>query len=97
MECVRSRPDRRRSQRTLAQRAGRAGFAIGSWRAASERHAGPWQRLLDTDAAAFGGGDRSGPSVVTTEPVPWDGLPGSISIDLPPLTVQWLLSPDGSR
>ncbi|HET9036212.1 MAG TPA: alpha amylase C-terminal domain-containing protein, partial [Myxococcaceae bacterium] len=59
--------------------------------------AGAWQRILDTDAAAFGGGDRSGPSVVTTEPTAWDGLSDSVAVDLPPLTVQWLLSPDTSR
>ena len=55
---------------------------------------GTWQRILDTDAAAFGGSDRSGSSGVTTEPVPWDGLPASVAVDLPPLTVQWLLSPE---
>ena len=54
---------------------------------------GTWQRILDTDAAGLGGRDRSGPSAVTTEPLPWDGLPASVALDLPPLTVQWLRSP----
>ena len=59
--------------------------------------AGTWQRILDTDAAALGGRDRSGPSAVTTEHVPWDGLTESVALDLPPLTVQWLLSPEPTR
>jgi 1,4-alpha-glucan branching enzyme len=59
--------------------------------------AGAWRRILDTDAAAVGGGDRSGPSVATTEHVPWDGLAESVVLDLPPLTVQWLLSPEPAR
>jgi 1,4-alpha-glucan branching enzyme len=59
--------------------------------------AGTWQRLLDTDAAALGGRDQSGPSEVTTEHVPWDGLSESIALDLPPLTVQWWLSPEPRR
>ncbi len=59
--------------------------------------AGTWRRILDTDAAALGGYERSGASAVTTEHVPWDGLPESIALDLPPLTVQWLLSPEPAR
>jgi len=55
--------------------------------------AGTWQRILDTDAAALGGRDQSGPSEVTTEHVPWDGLPDSVALNLAPLTVQWWLSP----
>ena len=58
---------------------------------------GTWERILDTDAAALGGRDRSGPSSVTTEQLPWDGLPESVAVDLPPLTVQWLLSPEPGR
>jgi 1,4-alpha-glucan branching enzyme len=58
---------------------------------------GTWQRILDTDAAALGGRDQSGPSEVTTEHVPWDGLPQSVAVNLPPLTVQWLLSPEQGR
>ncbi len=54
---------------------------------------GTWQRILDTDAAAVGGRDRSGPSMVRTEHLPWDAMPESLLLDLPPLTVQWLLSP----
>ena len=57
---------------------------------------GTWQRILDTDAAGVGGHDRSGPSEVTTEALPWDGLPASVALDLPPLTVQWLSSPHPS-
>jgi len=58
---------------------------------------GTWQRILDTDSAAVGGRDRSGPSAVATERVPWDGFPDSVALDLPPLTVQWLLSPEPGR
>jgi 1,4-alpha-glucan branching enzyme len=58
--------------------------------------AGTWTRILDTDAAGLGGRDRSGASEVKTEQLPWDGLPESVAVDLPPLTVQWLLSPVAS-
>jgi 1,4-alpha-glucan branching enzyme len=59
--------------------------------------AGSWHRILDTDAAAVGGRERTGPSTVETEHVPWDGMPQSVALDLPPLTVQWLLSPEPGR
>ena len=59
--------------------------------------AGTWERILDTDAAGLGGHDRSGPSSMTAEPHPWDGLPASVALDLPPLTVQWLASPQPGR
>ena len=36
-------------------------------------------------------------AAVTTERVSWDGLPDSVALDLPPLTVQWLLSPAPAR
>ena len=55
---------------------------------------GHWTPVLDTDAIAFGGRGRSGPAEPVTEPVPWDGFPQSVALDLPPLTVQWLLSPE---
>ena len=55
--------------------------------------AGEWERILDTDAAAVGGRERSHPSTPTTEAIPWDGFTQSVALDLPPLTVQWLLSP----
>jgi len=58
---------------------------------------GTWQRILDTDAAGVGGHDRSGPSEVRTEHLSWDGLPESVALDLPPLTVQWLLGPEASQ
>jgi 1,4-alpha-glucan branching enzyme len=44
---------------------------------------GRWVELLDT----------SGPSpagAVDTEPVPWNGLPQSVALDLAPLSVRWL-------
>ena len=47
---------------------------------------GTWQRILDTDAAAVGGRDRSGPSMVRTEHLPWDAMPESLLLDLPPLS-----------
>ena len=45
-----------------------------------------WVELLDT----------SGPSptgVLDTEPVPWNGLPQSVALDLRPLEVMWLAGP----
>jgi 1,4-alpha-glucan branching enzyme len=56
--------------------------------------AGTWRRLLDTDSTAVGGRDRSGSSAPATEHLPWDGMSESMVLDLPPLTVQWLLSPE---
>ena len=46
--------------------------------------AGTWRRLLDTDSAAVGGRDRSGPSAPATEHLPWDGMSESMVLDLPP-------------
>ncbi|MDA2811481.1 1,4-alpha-glucan branching protein GlgB [Nocardiopsis sp. RSe5-2] len=52
---------------------------------------GPWQVLLDTDDARFGGsGFRGGAARVEAAPEPAHGLPASAVLDLPPLGVLWL-------
>jgi len=83
---------RDRSGRSIACIANLANRPWPGYRVGAPK-AGTWQRILDTDAAAVGGRDRSGPSTVRTEHVPWDAMPESLVLDLPPLTVQWLLSP----
>ncbi|HEY6795478.1 MAG TPA: 1,4-alpha-glucan branching protein GlgB [Kineosporiaceae bacterium] len=52
-------------------------------------HPGRWIEVLNTDSTDFGG---SGVTVgeVTAEGVPWNDLPYSASITLPPLAVVWL-------
>ena len=87
---------RDRSGRTIACIANLANQAWPGYRLGAPT-AGAWERILDTDASAVGGRDRSGPSTVRTEHVPWDAMPESLLLDLAPLTVQWLLSPGPSR
>ncbi|MEZ5266738.1 MAG: alpha amylase C-terminal domain-containing protein [Acidimicrobiales bacterium] len=50
---------------------------------------GPWQELLCTDEARFGGSGLSNPAVVV-EPVAWQSQPFSALITLPPLGVCFL-------
>jgi 1,4-alpha-glucan branching enzyme len=57
---------------------------------------GTWTELLNTDGEEFGGSNvRNGPQVVN--PDPWDGQPGSLTIDLPPLAVTWWGQLDRAR
>jgi 1,4-alpha-glucan branching enzyme len=58
---------------------------------------GTWTCVLDTEAAQFGGRGRVSPATVATEAIPWDTFPQSVVLDLPPLTVQWLQSPELTR
>lgn len=46
--------------------------------------AGAWRLLLDTDDARFGGSGLGPKGEVASEPVPWQGRPASIVIDMPP-------------
>jgi 1,4-alpha-glucan branching enzyme len=48
--------------------------------------AGAWREILNTDAAAYGGGDRGNAGGVVTEKTPWHGQPQSALVRLPPLS-----------
>ena len=48
--------------------------------------AGKWDEILNTDSAAFGGGDRGNLGGIRTEAVEWDGFGQSAEITLPPLS-----------
>ncbi|KUF11277.1 1,4-alpha-glucan branching protein GlgB [Pseudoponticoccus marisrubri] len=48
---------------------------------------GTWVEVMNTDAAAYGGGDRLNAAPLTTSSQGWDGLEQSIEIALPPLSV----------
>ena len=52
--------------------------------------AGRWREVLNTDAAAYGGGGMGNLGTVDAIPKPWHGRPASASIVLPPLSVLWL-------
>jgi 1,4-alpha-glucan branching enzyme len=46
--------------------------------------------LLNTDAGEYGGSGVGNLGAVQGEPRPWDGLPASAEVNLPPLGVLWL-------
>ncbi|WP_425040336.1 1,4-alpha-glucan branching protein GlgB [Primorskyibacter sp. S187A] len=48
---------------------------------------GTWTEVINTDAAAYGGGDRGNGGAVTSTEGEWDGLPQHIEITVPPLAV----------
>ncbi|HVA39600.1 MAG TPA: 1,4-alpha-glucan branching enzyme, partial [Candidatus Binataceae bacterium] len=50
---------------------------------------GYYREILNTDAAIWGGSNAGNAGGVTADPVPYNGLPYSISITLPPLGVLW--------
>ncbi len=50
---------------------------------------GYYREILNTDAAVWGGSNVGNAGGVMAEAVPYDGLPHSISIALPPLGVLW--------
>ncbi len=50
---------------------------------------GYYREILNTDGALWGGSNIGNAGGVTVEPVPYHGLPYSISITLPPLGVLW--------
>jgi len=47
---------------------------------------GQWDEVLNTDAAAYGGGNRGNLGGVRAEPVPWHGQAQSARVTLPPLS-----------
>ncbi|QSB16609.1 1,4-alpha-glucan branching protein GlgB [Natronosporangium hydrolyticum] len=51
---------------------------------------GAWRELLNTDAAEYGGSNVGNFGQVYAEPVPWQGLPASAVMTLPPLGALWL-------
>jgi 1,4-alpha-glucan branching enzyme len=57
-------------------------------------HAGTWREILNTDAHGYGGSGVGNEGAVHTEPVPWNNLPVSASLRLPPLGALWLALPD---
>ena len=68
----------------------RPGYRVGL------SHPGPWEVLVDSDDARFGGSGfrtAAGGTVEATTEVPWQGQRASAVVDLPPLGVLWL----GSR
>ncbi|MEC7456975.1 MAG: alpha amylase C-terminal domain-containing protein, partial [Actinomycetota bacterium] len=67
----------------------RPAFRIGAPREAR------WKVVLDTDDARFGGSGyrkvAESPDVVDAESVGWQGRPTSIVVDVPPLSMLWLV------
>ncbi|MDB6180724.1 1,4-alpha-glucan branching protein GlgB [Paracoccus fistulariae] len=49
--------------------------------------AGGWHEVMNSDAEQYGGGHRVNSGEMHSQPVEWDGLPNSISVTLPPLSV----------
>ena len=52
--------------------------------------AGQWREVLNTDAEAYGGGNRGNLGGVTTDKTPWHGQTQSAELTLPPLTAIYL-------
>ncbi|MEM7724591.1 MAG: 1,4-alpha-glucan branching protein GlgB [Pseudomonadota bacterium] len=46
---------------------------------------GLWEEVLNSDAAAYGGGDRGNGGAVQSQSGDWDGLPDFVDINVPPL------------
>jgi 1,4-alpha-glucan branching enzyme len=56
---------------------------------------GEWEVILDTDAAAWwGSGHRAVGPIVATEHEPWQGQPSSALLDVGPMSMLWLASPE---
>ena len=51
---------------------------------------GQWQEVLNTDAGAYGGGNRGNLGGVEAEPTPWHGRAQSAVVTLPPLSAIYL-------
>jgi 1,4-alpha-glucan branching enzyme len=51
---------------------------------------GHWREVLNTDAEAYGGGNRGNLGGVTTEKTPWHGQAQSALVTLPPLSAVYL-------
>ena len=66
----------------------RRGFRVGVPRP------GRYREILNTDAAAYGGGNRGNLGGIESQPVPHRRFSHSIAIELPPLSVLWFVAPD---
>jgi 1,4-alpha-glucan branching enzyme len=58
----------------------RLGYRLGVPRA------GGWREIMNTDAGIYGGSNRGNGGWVTAEDQPWDDLPASVCLTLPPLS-----------
>ncbi len=54
---------------------------------------GLYREILNTDAGVYGGSNVGNAGAVMAEPIPWHGLPYSISLKLPPLGALWFAVP----
>ena len=52
--------------------------------------AGPWDEVLNTDAADYGGSNVGNLGRIMAEPMPWGGQPASAVVTVPPLAVLFL-------
>jgi 1,4-alpha-glucan branching enzyme len=52
---------------------------------------GQWDELLNTDSAAYGGGNRGNMGGVVSEDTPWHGREQSAVVTLPPLSAVYLI------
>ena len=52
---------------------------------------GGYRELVNSDAPAYGGSGVGNPERIAVEEVPWDGLPQSALLTLPPLGTVWLV------
>ncbi|MGH9125415.1 MAG: 1,4-alpha-glucan branching protein GlgB [Acidimicrobiales bacterium] len=52
--------------------------------------AGRWREVLNTDSEFFGGSGMGNGGEVVATPTSWHGLPASVELTLPPLSVLWL-------
>ncbi|MFC7550594.1 1,4-alpha-glucan branching protein GlgB [Plantactinospora sp. GCM10030261] len=51
---------------------------------------GRWTEVLNTDAGGYGGSGVGNLGAVRAESIPWNGLPASAALRLPPLAALWL-------
>jgi len=54
-------------------------------------HGGRWREALNTDSRFYGGSDLGNGFGIDAEESPWNGLPYSAVVTLPPLAVVWLV------
>src|SRR3569833_137132 len=52
--------------------------------------AGEWAEVINTDAEVYGGSGVGNLGTVHAEAVPWNGLPASAQLRVPPLGALWL-------
>jgi 1,4-alpha-glucan branching enzyme len=51
---------------------------------------GTWHEVINTDSENYGGSGVGNLGAVEAEPLPWHGLPASVSLRVPPLGALWL-------